>query len=209
MTSIDAAAVELELSFRVAELTDVGRSKSEILDLVFRHAKARFPLELAPPPGSAAMLPAISQAGDNLVQNRSTPLRLLDAMALFATLTEGEKEALALTMTRRTFGKGETLVEQGEILTSLGIMRRGVASLTRKEDDQETELRRLAPGDFFGVERPPDGRRRAVDGQSSDVSSSSTRLRRKASLPCCAVVLPLPMSLAGSWRGGPFRRSTT
>jgi small-conductance mechanosensitive channel len=149
VTSIDAAAVELELSFRVAELTDVGRSKSDILDLIFRHAKAAG-LELAPPPGSAGILPAIAQAGDKSVQRRSTPLRLLDAVALFASLTDDEKEALALTMTRRTFRKGETLVEQAEILTSLRIMRSGVAVLTRREDDRETELRRLAPGDFFG-----------------------------------------------------------
>ena len=44
---------------------------------------------------------------------RATALRMIDAVPLFASLTEEEKQALAPTMTRRTYGKGETLAEQG------------------------------------------------------------------------------------------------
>jgi CRP-like cAMP-binding protein len=53
-------------------------------------------------------------------------------------------------MTRRTFRSGEMMVEQGTVLTSLMIVRTGVATVTRQEDGSGTELRRLAPGDFLG-----------------------------------------------------------
>jgi CRP-like cAMP-binding protein len=80
----------------------------------------------------------------------TTPRRLLDAIPLFASLTEDEKEALASTMTRRTFRKGETLAEQEEVLKSLMIVRSGVVVVNRREGSLETELGHLAPGDCFG-----------------------------------------------------------
>lgn len=51
---------------------------------------------------------------------------LADAVALF-----DEKEALASTMARRTFRKGEILAEQGAVLKSLIIVRSGVAAVVR------------------------------------------------------------------------------
>jgi small-conductance mechanosensitive channel len=147
VTGLDAGAVELELSFRVAELGATGRAKSEIYDLIWRHAKAAG-LCLSP----AAEAPVAASAGPEEApsRRRATPLRLLDAIALFDALTEEEKEALAATMARRSFRSGEILVEQGTALTSLMIVRSGVATDTRQDHGHGTELRRLAPGDFFG-----------------------------------------------------------
>jgi small-conductance mechanosensitive channel/CRP-like cAMP-binding protein len=148
VTSLDANAVELELSFRVADAGEVAKAASEIFDLIYRHAKAAG-LALAPPEGGGSVL-ASPETDSTLFHHRTTPLRLLDAIALFASLTEDEKEALASTMVRRTFRKDEILVEQGAVLKSLMIMRNGVASITRRDGIQETELERLAPGHFFG-----------------------------------------------------------
>ena len=77
-------------------------------------------------------------------------MRLLDAVPLFASLTEEEKEALAATMTRKTYRKGEVLVEQGAKLNSLMVIRNGVVVVSRHEQGREIELSRLAPGDYFG-----------------------------------------------------------
>ena len=44
---------------------------------------------------------------------KATALRLLDTLPLLASLTEAEKQALAETMTRKTYQKGEVLVEAG------------------------------------------------------------------------------------------------
>ena len=149
VTGLDADAVELELSFRVAELSATGKAKSEIYDLIHRHAKAAS-LFLSPPADAVGAGSATAPVEDAAVQHRSTPQRLLDAITLFDSLTEDEKEALAATMTRRTFRSGDTMVEQGTVLTSLMIVRTGVAKVTRQEHGSRTELRRLAPGDFFG-----------------------------------------------------------
>jgi small-conductance mechanosensitive channel len=147
--SLDGGAVELELAFRVADIALASKAKSEIFDLIFRHAKAAG-LTLAAP--MDAVGPAFQ--GPNALELpfgfHTTPRRLLDAIPLFASLTEDEKEALASTMTRRTFRKGETLAEQGEVLKSLMIVRSGVVAVSRSQGTHETELGRLAPGDCFG-----------------------------------------------------------
>lgn len=149
VTSLDASAVELELSFRVVDMSATGRAKNEIFDLVYRHARAAG-LVLSPSVAGDGAPSAPAKADDVSAPRRSTPLRLLDAMPLFAALTDEEKEALAATMIRRTFRKGETLVEQGAVLKSLMIIRSGAAVVTRRDKGQEQELEHLAPGHFFG-----------------------------------------------------------
>lgn len=148
VTSLDATAVQLELTFSVADIGLAGKARTEIFDLVYRHAKATG-LILAPPPESAGA--AMGAADDEIsFGHHTTPRRLLDAIALFASLTDDEKEALASTMVRRTFRKGEILVEQGAVLDSLMIIRSGIVAITRRDETRVTELVRLAPGDFFG-----------------------------------------------------------
>ena len=53
---------------------------------------------------------------------------------------------LPATMTRKTYRKGDVLVEQGATLSSLVVIRNGVIAVSRRD----VELDRLAPGDFFG-----------------------------------------------------------
>jgi CRP-like cAMP-binding protein len=65
-------------------------------------------------------------------------------------MTDDEKDALASTMSRRTFRKGEVLAEEGTVPKSLMIIRSGVVTVARRDGARETELGRLAPGDFFG-----------------------------------------------------------
>ncbi|MGX5803429.1 mechanosensitive ion channel domain-containing protein [Bradyrhizobium sp. Arg314] len=151
VTSLDANAVEVELLFRVQSVAAVGKARTEIFDLTYRHAKASGLILAQPSEGSLTV--AASGPSAAPADLRATQLRLLDSVPLFARLTEDEKEALASTMTRRTFRKGEVLVEQGSILKSLMILRSGVAVVTRQNEDpkkEAAELARLAPGDFFG-----------------------------------------------------------
>jgi small-conductance mechanosensitive channel len=148
VVSLDGSAVELQLTFRVADISAVGKARTDIFDLTYRHAKAAG-LALSPPPGGAGL--AFASSGDEPhFGQHTTPRRLLDAIALFASMTEDEKEALASGMVRRTFRKGEVLAEQGTVLTSLKILRSGVAAVMRRDGAHETEVGHLAPGDFFG-----------------------------------------------------------
>jgi CRP-like cAMP-binding protein len=133
----------------VLDMTVAGKAKSEILDLVYRHAKATG-LFLAPQAEGLGIGWGPPNKSDHVPATRTTQLRLLDAIALFSSLTEDEKEVLAASMTRRTFRKDEILAKQDEVLKSLMILRSGVAVIKRRESEIESELTRLAPGTFFG-----------------------------------------------------------
>ncbi|WP_092177390.1 mechanosensitive ion channel family protein [Bosea sp. OK403] len=151
--ALTGAAIEIELSFRVPDISKSGLARNELFDLIHRHAMAD-DLKLAPAE-SDRCIPAMSssnrgQPDVEMSGNRTTPMRLLDAIQLFAGLTEDEKEVLASAMVRRTFRKNELLIEQGAAQNSLMIIRSGVAVAIQARDGQEIELGRLAPGDFFG-----------------------------------------------------------
>jgi small-conductance mechanosensitive channel/CRP-like cAMP-binding protein len=149
VTALDADAVELELSFRVPDIAATGKARSQIYDLIYRHTKAAG-LVLSPSSEAIVTAPVSAMVGEASTSHRSTQLRLLDSIALFDSLTDDEKDALAATMNRRTFRSSETIVEQGTVLTSLMVVRSGAATDVRQDHGRETELRRLAPGDFFG-----------------------------------------------------------
>ncbi len=144
--SLDAQAIELELSFRVRDFAAAAAAKHEVYDLIYRHVKAAG-LSLAQPREAPVLPPGQAHAAS---ADRSTALRLLDAIPLFVSLTEEEKAALASSMTRRTYAKGEVLVEQGVTLSSLTVIRNGVAVVSHREHGHDVELSRLAPGDYFG-----------------------------------------------------------
>jgi len=144
--SLDAQAIEFELSFRVRDFAAAATARHEVYDLIYRHSRAAG-LVLAQPKEAVTITAAQPQAA---AAPRTTALRLVDVVPLFASLTEEEKDALAATMTRRTYAKGETLAEQGAKLSSLFVIRTGVLIVSRKEGDSEIELSRLSPGDYFG-----------------------------------------------------------
>ena len=144
--SMDAQAIEFELSFHVRDFSTAAAAKHEVYDLIYRHAKAAA-LALAQPKEAAFVgQPAAASAP----KARPTALRLLDAVPLFASLTEEEKDALAATMTRKSYRKGEVLAEQGARLDSLMVIHSGVVVVSRREHDQDIEMSRLAPGDYLG-----------------------------------------------------------
>ena len=146
--SLDAHAIEFELSFRVKDFAASAAAKHEVYDLIYRHARAAG-MRLAPP--AEASVAAMGQMPIPAAATpRTTALRLLDAVPLFASLTEAEKEALARTMTRKAYRKGEVLVEQGAQLDALMVIRSGVVAVMCNQGKGEVEQGRLAPGDYFG-----------------------------------------------------------
>ena len=146
--SLDAQAIELELAFRVRDFASASTARNEVYDLIYRHARAAG-LALAQPKEAAGVSAGLSQPAA-LAVPKATARRLLDTLPLLASLTEAEKQALAETMTRKTYRKGEVLVEEGGKLNSLLIIRTGVVVVSCHREKGELELRRLAPGDYFG-----------------------------------------------------------
>jgi small-conductance mechanosensitive channel/CRP-like cAMP-binding protein len=148
ITSLDAQAIEFELAFRVRDFASASAARNEVYDLIYRHARAAG-LALAQPKEAAVAFANPPQVAAPAA-TKATALRLVDTLPLLASLTEAEKQALAETMTRKTYRKGEVLVEQGAKLTSLVMIRTGVAVVSCHSEEGELELRRLAPGDYFG-----------------------------------------------------------
>jgi small-conductance mechanosensitive channel/CRP-like cAMP-binding protein len=146
--SLDAQAIEFELSFRVADFGAAATARHEVYDLIYRHARSAG-LALAQPKEAAVASIGQSPAAAPAAP-KATALRLVDAVPLFTSLTEAEKQALAETMTRKTYRKGEVLVEEGAKLNSLVVIRTGVLVVSQHSEEGELELSRLAPGDFFG-----------------------------------------------------------
>jgi CRP-like cAMP-binding protein len=142
---LDALAIEAELSFRVPDISRVPAAKNEIYDLVYRHTRAAG-IRLGVPVGSSTT----EIDPDPKSQHPGTAWRLLSLVPLFSTLTENEKEALSAVMQRLTFKKDEIITPQDASMTSLMIVRTGVAISERANDGSPIELARLAPGDLFG-----------------------------------------------------------
>lgn len=144
---LDAAAIEVDLFFCVANVGQRIRAKNEIFDLVYRHSKSAG-LLLATPPSSSILMSALpTKENANVLQ--VTPINLINAIPIFSALADNEKEALAATARVRAYRKGDIIARQGEMLPSLMIVRAGIVVRERGEDHPE-QIGRLAPGDFFG-----------------------------------------------------------
>jgi hypothetical protein len=144
LKGLDATALELELSFRVASPAKRTQARNEVVDLVYRHCKAAG-LLLALPPG-VGIAPQDLPAEETARPPQVSPVELIEAMPIFAALTHEEKRALADTVVPREYRKGDVIVHEGEALSSLMIVRAGVVVMRRGGG----EAGRLAPGDFFG-----------------------------------------------------------
>lgn len=150
--ALTGVAIEVELSFRVPDISTLVAARNEVFDLIHRHVLASG-LRLAQAPDVPVLaLPAPANVAGQSEPggHRTTAQRLLENIPLFASLTVGELEALAGAMTRRTYRKDEIVARHGSVLPSLTILRSGVLIVTQRDADQEIEIARLAPGDFLG-----------------------------------------------------------
>ena len=144
LKGLDATALEIELLFRVSSPAQRTPARNEVLDLVYRHCKSAGLLLAMPPASAVAMLDLPTE--ETAEPARVTPLELIEAIPIFASLTGDEKRALAQATSVREFRKGEVIVRQGELLSALMMVRAGVMVMRHEEE----EFGGLAPGDFFG-----------------------------------------------------------
>lgn len=148
IVGVDRSALEVELSFRVANNGKVTAAKNELFDLAMRHVEAAG-LQLAPS-ASAVQVTIEQPEAVKVVKKHATPMRLMNSISLFSGLNEEEKAELASNMNRLTFRKNEIISHRDAALTSLMIVRSGVVAIEERDDGDTLELARLAPGDFFG-----------------------------------------------------------
>jgi len=143
--SINATFTEFEITFFVEELASSTRAQNQLFDLIFRHLAA----------AGIDMATAQNQLERSIADQVSSkltkgPERLLELVAIFASLTAEERRAIAAKLKQKSYDKGETVVEAGTVLHSLFIVGNGVLSFTREESEGEIEQLRIGPGDHFG-----------------------------------------------------------
>ncbi|SFJ33944.1 Small-conductance mechanosensitive channel [Phyllobacterium sp. CL33Tsu] len=146
LRGLDAAAIEVDLLFRVSSLAYSISAKNELIDLVYRHTRSAG-LTLASPASSPSLGGASSAIPD---APNSSAVELLQSTPFFAALSGEERQALADAGSSRIYRKDEIVARQGQTLGSLMFVQRGVLLLTRQGQHGEDEIMRLAPGDFFG-----------------------------------------------------------
>jgi small-conductance mechanosensitive channel/CRP-like cAMP-binding protein len=141
---LSAEMIDFEMSYSVADVSDVGQAQNELYDRVYRAAAvvgARFSPRLASSPRCSSFEEK-EQVG--------VPERLLAGISLFSTLTAQEKAALASQMQRKHYKPGEVIAGVGTILQALFVVSYGVAVRSTEQNGREIEVVRLATGDYFG-----------------------------------------------------------
>jgi small-conductance mechanosensitive channel/CRP-like cAMP-binding protein len=144
----DAAAIEVDLFFGVADVEHRVTARNEIFDLVYRHSRSAGLLLAQPSSASIAMTRSPRRIEDD---QRHMPMELIKAIPVFSALTDDDREMLAAKISVHAYRKDEIIVRQGETLPSLMILRKGVIVREReKEDGHKKEISCLSPADFFG-----------------------------------------------------------
>ena len=141
---MSAEAIELELSFSLADINLGADAQNEIFNRLY-HAAAVAGVRFAPRLGAAADNGASSPDAAE-----SGAERLLTGISLFSTLSAAEKSALAREMRRKEYQPGDLIVKAGTIMQSLYVVSYGVSVATQEEDGLPVERARLTPGIFFG-----------------------------------------------------------
>jgi small-conductance mechanosensitive channel/CRP-like cAMP-binding protein len=143
--SINGTYTEFEITFFVEELASATRAQNQLFDLIFRHL-AVAGIDLA----TAGNQPELAVEDQASRKSQTGPERLLELVAIFASLTTEERKAIAAKLKPKSYDQDETLVEPGTVLQSLFIVGAGVLSFTQEGSLGEIEILRIGPGDHFG-----------------------------------------------------------
>jgi small-conductance mechanosensitive channel/CRP-like cAMP-binding protein len=143
--SINATYTEFDITFFVEELSSSVKAQNQLFDLIFRHLTVAG-IDLATAQNQSG--PAGEDQSSQKL--RTGPERLLELVAIFASLTTEERKVIAAKLKQKSYDPGETLVDLGTTLHSLFIVGDGVLSFTREESEGEIEVLRIGPGDHFG-----------------------------------------------------------
>lgn len=148
ITRIDAAAIELELAFRVPDINSRTAARNAVIDLVYRHAWSEALSLAAPVAGSIA---ACQVLADGVAAEHHPRLRqLLDVMPAFRLLGDDDRAKLAARASMQILLDGEIVVNSGDSLGSLMVVGSGVIRRLRDFAGQAAVTGHLAPGDVFG-----------------------------------------------------------
>jgi small-conductance mechanosensitive channel len=141
--AINRAYAEFEITFFIETLALSRQAQNEWYDLVYRHL-ASAAIDLASPESAS------TQISDAARPAQSQAERVVDWVEIFAPLTSAERTAIAGKLKRRTYDKGDRLLEPGTLALSMFIIGSGVLSFSRRNGDLDVEILRLGPGGHYG-----------------------------------------------------------
>ena len=141
--TINGVYAEFEITFFTETLALSRQAQNEWYDLVYRHL-ASAAIDLASPES------AVTPISDAARPTQSQAERVVDWVEIFAPLTSAERTAIAGKLKRRTYDKGDRLLEPGTLPQSMFIIGSGVLSFSRRNGDLDVEILRLGPGDHYG-----------------------------------------------------------
>src|SRR5437660_7617917 len=120
VTSIDASQTGYEITFFIEQLDSATAAQNELFDLIFRHVAAAGAQLAAPTNG-----PYPAGEEETVKTEKTGPERMLDLVAIFATLMPNERASIAAKLKQISYEKGDTLVEPVPVLQSLCIFVTG------------------------------------------------------------------------------------
>ena len=138
----DGAAVYL-VRFRVPDYGREAQCRDAVAGAVLR-ALQHVGLAIARP----AREVRLERPGPAPVRPRRAAL--LGRIELFRGFPADERAGIEEAMRERLFGRGASVVRQGEPGSSVFVLAEGALDVVREQDGAETFLRRLVPGDIFG-----------------------------------------------------------
>ena len=83
-----------------------------------------------------------------MFQLDTAALNIVQRTALFQALSEGQRQALLLSMRQRKYEPGDVLVQQGQVGTTIHIMLEGVVNVVFGSGDKA--IADIPMGSFFG-----------------------------------------------------------
>ena len=131
----------------------------------------------------------------------------LAAIPLFSALEEEQLELVAQYLRRRPFEEREVIVRRDSPGDALFIIAAGKVKVSYTEDDNETIIALLAPGDFFGELSIIDGEGRSADVVA--VEQTEVLVLSAADFHTCLATMPAIALALLREIAGRLRRSTT
>ena len=122
--AFDAPAIKYVVRYRLMELREDEWVDSNVRIHIFA-ALGRARMEIPISRSDLYLHSARHLATTKNLQEQRSRLEMLGSLALFATLTEKEREALAAWLKPVPFAPGEAVIRQGEVAESLFVLARG------------------------------------------------------------------------------------
>ncbi|NUU39205.1 mechanosensitive ion channel domain-containing protein [Pseudomonas sp. C2B4] len=129
--------VEYEISGFVAAMSEKRTVRNQLYDLAYRHLRA-----------SGVNL--LSSVEPTPTADLSRQRALIDSSPIFSTLRQEEKETFSQNMILQSFRAGETILDAGEVSSSLFIVESGVVTVSLNINGTPMETGRMGPGEVIG-----------------------------------------------------------